>query len=80
MDKIDHLMAEKNENNKDSQKGQVTPSFIYFVTGCIWGSDFNINKNHKAILSCFFAVGNTFCGFLGQYPNWLESKKTTKPQ
>jgi hypothetical protein len=25
MDKIDHLMAEKNENNKDSQKGQVTP-------------------------------------------------------
>jgi hypothetical protein len=25
MDKIDHLMAEKNENNNDSQKGQVTP-------------------------------------------------------
>jgi hypothetical protein len=25
MAKIDHLMAEKNENNKDSQKGQVTP-------------------------------------------------------
>ncbi len=25
MDKADHLMAEKNENNKDSQKGQVTP-------------------------------------------------------
>jgi hypothetical protein len=25
MDKMDHLMAEKNENNKDSQKGQVTP-------------------------------------------------------
>jgi hypothetical protein len=25
MDKTDHLMAEKNENNKDSQKGQVTP-------------------------------------------------------
>jgi hypothetical protein len=25
MDKIDHLMAEKNKNNKDSQKGQVTP-------------------------------------------------------
>jgi hypothetical protein len=24
MDKINHLMAEKNENNKDSQKGQVT--------------------------------------------------------
>jgi hypothetical protein len=24
MDKIDHLMAEKNENNNDSQKGQVT--------------------------------------------------------
>jgi hypothetical protein len=24
MDKMDHLMAEKNENNKDSQKGQVT--------------------------------------------------------
>ncbi len=24
MDKTDHLMAEKNENNKDSQKGQVT--------------------------------------------------------
>ncbi len=22
---MDHLMAEKNENNKDSQKGQVTP-------------------------------------------------------
>jgi hypothetical protein len=25
MDKMDHLMAEKNINNKDSQKGQVTP-------------------------------------------------------
>ncbi len=25
MDKMDHLMAEKNKNNKDSQKGQVTP-------------------------------------------------------
>ncbi len=25
MDKKDHLMAEKNENNKDRQKGQVTP-------------------------------------------------------
>jgi hypothetical protein len=25
MDKMDHMMAEKNENNKDSQKGQVTP-------------------------------------------------------
>jgi hypothetical protein len=25
MDKKDHLMAEKNKNNKDSQKGQVTP-------------------------------------------------------
>jgi hypothetical protein len=25
MDMMDHLMAEKSENNKDSQKGQVTP-------------------------------------------------------
>jgi hypothetical protein len=25
MEKTDHLMAEKNENNKESQKGQVTP-------------------------------------------------------
>jgi hypothetical protein len=25
MDKTNHLMAEKNKNNKDSQKGQVTP-------------------------------------------------------
>jgi hypothetical protein len=25
MDKMDHLMAEKNENDKDGQKGQVTP-------------------------------------------------------
>jgi hypothetical protein len=25
MDKMEHLMAEKKENNKDSQKGQVTP-------------------------------------------------------
>jgi hypothetical protein len=28
MDKMDHLMAEKNENNKDSQKGQITPKNI----------------------------------------------------
>jgi hypothetical protein len=28
MDKMDHLMAEKNKNNKDSQKGQVTPKKI----------------------------------------------------
>ncbi len=34
---MDHLMAEKNENNKDSQKGQVTPKkylkkkkFVFF--------------------------------------------------
>jgi hypothetical protein len=25
MDKMDHLMAEKNKNNEGSQKGQVTP-------------------------------------------------------
>jgi hypothetical protein len=25
MDKMDHLMAEVKKNNKDSQKGQVTP-------------------------------------------------------
>jgi hypothetical protein len=25
MDKMDHLMAENNQNNKDSQKRQVTP-------------------------------------------------------
>jgi hypothetical protein len=30
MDKIDHLMAEKKENNKDSQKGQVTPKKCVF--------------------------------------------------
>jgi hypothetical protein len=30
MDKMDHLMAENNENNKDSQKGQVTPKKIYY--------------------------------------------------
>ncbi len=29
MDKIDHLMAEKNKNNKDSQKGQVIPKKIF---------------------------------------------------
>jgi hypothetical protein len=28
MDKTDHLMAEKNGNNKDSQKGQVAPKNI----------------------------------------------------
>jgi len=28
MDKTDHLMAEKNKNNKDIQKGQVTPRNI----------------------------------------------------
>jgi hypothetical protein len=28
MDKMDQLMAEKNENNKDSQKGQVTSKFF----------------------------------------------------
>ncbi len=29
MDKIDHLMAEKNENNKDSRMGQVTHTKKY---------------------------------------------------
>jgi hypothetical protein len=29
MDKIDHLMAENNESDKDSQKGQVTPKKIF---------------------------------------------------
>jgi hypothetical protein len=28
MDKMDHLMAGKNKNNKDSQKWQVTPKKI----------------------------------------------------
>jgi hypothetical protein len=31
MDKIDHLMAEKNKNNKDNQKGQVTPKNIFLI-------------------------------------------------
>jgi hypothetical protein len=31
MDKTDHLMAEKNKNNKDSQKGQVTPKKYFFL-------------------------------------------------
>jgi hypothetical protein len=30
MDKMDHLMAENKENNKDSQKGQVTPKNTFF--------------------------------------------------
>ncbi len=29
MDKTDHLMAEKNKNNKDSQKEQFTPKKIF---------------------------------------------------
>ncbi len=29
MDKMDHLMAEKNKNNKDSQMGQVTLKKIF---------------------------------------------------
>jgi hypothetical protein len=28
MDKMDHLMAERSKNNKNSQKGQVTPIFM----------------------------------------------------
>jgi hypothetical protein len=32
MDKTDRLMAEKNENNRDSQKGQVTPKKLFFKT------------------------------------------------
>jgi hypothetical protein len=28
MDKMDHLFAENNENNKDSQKGEVTPKKV----------------------------------------------------
>jgi hypothetical protein len=31
MDKMDHWMAEKNENNKHSQKGQVTPKIKYLL-------------------------------------------------
>jgi hypothetical protein len=31
MDKTDHLKAEKNENNKDSQKEQVTPKKYFFL-------------------------------------------------
>jgi hypothetical protein len=30
MNKMDHLMAENNENNKDSQKGQVTSKKYFF--------------------------------------------------
>jgi hypothetical protein len=33
MIKMDHLMAEKNENNKDSQKGQVITKKI-FIKNC----------------------------------------------
>ncbi len=35
MDKIDHLMAEKNKINKDSQKGQVTPKKNIFLKMCL---------------------------------------------
>jgi hypothetical protein len=31
MDKPDPLMAENNENNKDSQKGQVTTKKYFFL-------------------------------------------------
>jgi hypothetical protein len=37
MDKMDHLMAEKKENNKDSQKGQVTPKNFFL--------NFRLNPN-----------------------------------
>jgi hypothetical protein len=39
MDKMDHLMAEKNKNNKDSQKRQVTPKKY-----------FKKDKTHKNII------------------------------
>jgi hypothetical protein len=38
MDKTDHLMAEKNENNKDSQKGQkkfLKDSNLRFLDGAL---------------------------------------------
>jgi hypothetical protein len=39
MDMIDHLMAsEKNENNKDSQKEQVTPKKKYFKKSKKYGN------------------------------------------
>ncbi len=41
MDNTDHLMAEKNENNKDSQKGQVTPN-NYFKKERNWTDNFFI--------------------------------------
>jgi hypothetical protein len=34
MDKTDHLMAENNENNKGSQKGQVTPKKYFLKSWC----------------------------------------------
>jgi hypothetical protein len=41
MDKTDHLMAEKNDNNKDSQKGQVTPK-KYLKKGCNCSFDIDL--------------------------------------
>ncbi len=32
MEKTDHMMEEKNKNNKDSQKGQVTPKKYFNKT------------------------------------------------
>ncbi len=52
MDKTDHLMAENNDNNKNSQKGQVTPkNFKCINTGeppysLFWTTKFADKKTH----------------------------------
>ncbi len=51
MDEMDHLMAENKENNKESQKGQVTPKkyMFYEMIG-------NNNKLEWSIVQLFLKL------------------------
>ncbi len=51
MDKTDHLMAEKNKNNKNSQKGQVTPKKYLKKIDLAYKVEFVIGKIVVATLN-----------------------------
>jgi hypothetical protein len=63
-------MAEKNENNKDSQKGQVTPKIklkktktkvvIGYITCELYITSFVKNNKFSAIIKSFFDENSDF--------------------
>jgi hypothetical protein len=65
MDKRDHLMAENNDNNKDSKKGQVTPKNIlkkkFDLKFPVFTSEYDMYYFKSELFNPFATCGKWLC-------------------